>query len=173
MKTYYEIKNDFINAITEKLKTEIDILASDLIDSYDKEVYENEFYEIYDRAINKCLDNKDKVIPKNFSSPLYFAVEFMCHIDLGRRSGKTTYILQTATKNDIIFVKHYLIASKLKYETKAKVLTLDQFFNFPEINLGITFETIWFDDTDNKEKEYKALEILIKNCDQQVIKLGK
>ncbi len=174
MKKYEDIKTDFTNKIKQSLETTLEAnfnkLASDIIDSYENFKDYNIFFEVYEKAIDANIAIREKMKFKEcVIPPIVFAKEYMCHVDLGRRTNKTSFILKEASHNDLIVVKNYHMLKDIQYKTTAFVTTFDMLDDFKGINPKI----IWFDDTADSEKEFKVLQTFIKRYDQLVIKLGK
>lgn len=101
----------------------------------------NNFEDFVDYAIslNERLRNSDKIL-KEHMSPLHYAHEFCTiHLNIGRQSGKTKYIIDNATETDLVIVQNHYHAIDLKQNgCKAKVVGSTNFnYELSERNRGL------------------------------------
>jgi hypothetical protein len=140
----------------------------------DEENYKTKYQQLIDELfiLNKIHRSRVK---KEIFSKQHYAKEF-CTIkcDIGRQTGKTTYILNRSTKNDLIITHSYSAANRLIMErTQAKVTTIDILMNdlIDNSNSKI-YETIYIDEPTMSLKNIDIYYFLVKNYEQTFVFLG-
>jgi hypothetical protein len=140
----------------------------------DEENYKTKYQQLIDELfiLNKIHRSRVK---KEIFSKQHYAKEF-CTIkcDIGRQTGKTTYILNRSTKNDLIITHSYSAANRLIMErTQAKVTTIDILMNdlIDNSNSKI-YETIYIDEPTMSLKNIDIYYFLVKNYEQTFVLLG-
>jgi hypothetical protein len=157
----------------------------------DEENYKTKYQQLIDELfiLNKIHRSRVK---KEIFSKQHYAKEF-CTIkcDIGRQTGKTTYILNRSTENDLIITHSYSAATRLMGRTQAKVTTIDILMNdlIDNSNSKITtidilmndlidnsnskiYETIYIDEPTMSLKNIDIYYFLVKNYEQTFVFLG-
>lgn len=121
--------------------------------------------EIIDLAIQANKTNRER-FPGDSLDPYEFVLALgTIHFDFGRRTGKSTFIKERASEEDVILVHSYVMEAFYQ-DAKAEVFSRDikEYEGAPKI--------IWVDEPALHENLSHNLKVLIKNYGQTVIKLG-
>lgn len=90
----------------------------------------------------------DPVIEKSLGPSNYLREFCTVHVNIGRCTGKTSYIVDRATKQDLIVTTNYAQADWLRKSegVSAKVVPLTAFNSLNDSLRGHRFEAVYFDE---------------------------
>lgn len=122
----------------------------------------------YHALINLLINNNKEIRReknKEFYSAAHYAREYCTiHLNIGRQSGKTTYIIENATKNDLIVVcnraMHDYILDQ-SWHKQGRAPTLNIFVASAHIDnlLGREFQTIYVDEPTHCFEKIKRMKL--------------
>lgn len=152
---------------------------------FQKNVIKNKFQQFVDGMIylNKHHRSLYPNFVKNMGLIPYLSNFGIVTVDIGRQFGKTTYILESATENDLIICVNYSRKMKILHKTKAKVMTYEEtkYENFIRF-FGLTekYSTVYLDDFSKKKNNDQFCYDLIENLvvrrllteDSTIVRLG-
>jgi len=149
-----------------KLEKRIDELEEIILEQNTPQDEIDMFYDFVHQAIALNKSNREKYADNyKFMSMPQFAHEFQTvHIDLGRRMGKTEFIKDNVSKDDIIIVPSNKFEARIKFEypfcfTVDNVILHDNYHtNLNNIIKEIPYDaTIWMDEIGYAKRDVTAI----------------